>query len=203
MIPVTLLSNFTGADENPLSEGGNWHALNTGAQMRRLANDAQGQSAIVNSGSAWAAASFGPICAARTDVVEPLLDGSNFVALRLSGVGTANWNGYILQLLHIGGVQRVRLQIVTAGINSDLTPEVIFGGTTDAIQLEAVGGTLTGYTHRILDTWTQRITAFDTTYATAGEVGMGGFSNNFRVTAFYAAEVSQALHLLPILGVGA
>ena len=60
----SLLSNFTGADENPLSEGGNWTILDThssGTNFKRLSNKAVGTLGGPGfNNTYWVPANFGP-----------------------------------------------------------------------------------------------------------------------------------------------
>ena len=56
-----LISDFTGADENPLSEGGNWANLNTSSNpLQRISNAVSATVNAAANASYWTPANFGP-----------------------------------------------------------------------------------------------------------------------------------------------
>lgn len=197
-----LLSSFNGADENPLSEGGNWAALSTASQLRRVSNTARGQAGAVNSQSYWTVDTYGPICAVMATCTAPGVGHSLFCGLRLKDVGGANWDGYIFQWVNLGGTSNFQIQRIDNGVNTGLgTPSTIAGGT-NTIYLAAVGSVLQAWTHAPTGGWKLRGLATDSTYPNAGRFALGGFGATWTFTGFYGGETVYGNSLLPILGVG-
>lgn len=96
---ATLLSDFTGSDEDPLSEGGNWTNANTAALagMQRLSNQAAHSGGDFASAFYWTPDTFGPDAEVYATVATA--SSADFLALRVTGAGGYNtWNGYLLQV---------------------------------------------------------------------------------------------------------
>jgi hypothetical protein len=98
-----LVSDFTGADENPLSEGGNWANLNSsGNPLKRISN-AVSASVAGNCFSYWTPANFGADLEAYATIST--VSGGCGLLVRIQGEGgAATWDGYRLNISSAGTV---------------------------------------------------------------------------------------------------
>ena len=163
----TLVSAFTGSDENPLSEGGTWAKVNTNitAQFQRLSN----QVAPTTTGTHadyYNAANYGPDVEAYVTVATT---GSTYKVLaRIQGEGGAStWDAYAF------GWIASQFGLSRYDNNSETSLSLAAGSVSagDKIAIVCRGPTIQGW-HYTGGTWTLKISATDSTYASAGKVGL-------------------------------
>lgn len=183
----TLVSDFTGADENPLSEGGNWAALNSaGNQMQRISNAAAGTVAGV-SRSYWTPANFGPDLEAYISF-STISTGTHAIACRIQGEGGSNtWDGYLVQAQPASTSTFINVITNNSGgpVITGVASSVWADG--DKLGVRAIGSKIQAW--RLPNgssTWELVATIVDTTYAAAGKVGMSAGSTTVRIDDFYA-----------------
>ena len=184
----TLISDFTGGDETPISEGGNWAALGAGTGFRRLSNEAR-PAASVQSRSYWTAADFGPdlemyatIRAMTTGVTQQLV-------FRLQSPDTSGYDGYRVALLSAVSLFRMTDGGSTAiSTTHDSTPTWAVG---DKIGVRMTGSLLEVYRWPSGGSaWALVCHGTDATWAAAGKIGFvflgtatnGGFDDLYAGT---------------------
>ena len=185
-----LISSFTGSDENPLSEGGNWAVLNTAVANRalqRVSNAAVGQAAGTCM-SYWTPANFGPDLEAyvTAGTATPQIG----IAVRIQGEGGSNtWDGYLV--LPAAGFTQIFA--VTNG-----SPATLVTGTNstwavgDKLGVRCEGSTIQAWRQASgSGTWNLVCTVVDTTYSSAGKVALRSDSTTQIVDDFYAATDSN------------
>ena len=95
-----LISDFTGANENPLSEGGNWAKVSSlGNNLQRISNSVA--AATSNGRMYWTPANFGPDLEAYLTIGTAVAAQSSNIYARIQGEGGADtWDGYDFQATH-------------------------------------------------------------------------------------------------------
>jgi len=170
MADPTLVSDFTGADENPLSEGGNWANLNTSSNpFKRLSNAAGASVNLANNASYWTPGNFGPNLEAYVTLTT-LTAGTAGMAFRIQGEGgAATWDGYIAVAANSGiTIYRVLDGALTV-IGSDSTAFV----SGDKIGVSITGTLITTWRQASGSAaWVQCVQAADATYSAAGKIGL-------------------------------
>lgn len=172
-------TNFTGANEDPLSEGGNWAGptRNGGRQCERNTNAAahsNNPNASAAATSYWAAAQFGGNCESyATMSVVPTTNGRGLsVWARIHNPGNATTMEAYLGVWTLA--TGWRLFKVTSGAtftqigSTTTTPNPADG---DKIGLEVIGSSLTLY-HFTGGAWVSRVTGTDTAITGAGYIGI-------------------------------
>lgn len=106
---IPILSNFTGADENPLSEGGNWQAIpiQSGVALtQRLSNQ---WAPVGGSQSMWAQAFGAEQSAFVTVVALPSGGGGAGLFMRIDAPNTAGVDCYSVTVTSAGVVAIAKL----------------------------------------------------------------------------------------------
>ena len=163
-----LISDFTGANENPLSESGNWAALNTSTNpLQRISNAASATVNAVNNESYWTPANFGPDLEAYVTISTTAATASG-IAVRIQGEGGANtWDGYGVVGASGTGItiQRIDNGTPTTLINTSLV--TIASG--DKLGVRCEGSTIQAWKQASGSSdWNLVLTVVDATYGSAG-----------------------------------
>lgn len=187
--PTTpVLTTFAGADENPLSEGGNWPAnVDTDdADLQILSNQAAGTGAGIN--SMYWTTTYGPDC--EVYVTVPTVgagDVASLVYLRIAGQGTATPDGYQARVIMDFGSPHVCLiNRMDDGAFTQLGANVEDGtwSNGDQLGMSAIGSTLALYRNG-----TALGTRTDATYSAAGKLGLGCTTTTPRFDSFGGGSI--------------
>jgi hypothetical protein len=184
-----LISDFTGADENPLSEGGNWANLNSsGSPLQRISNAVAG-SAAADCHSYWTPANFGPDLEAYATL--PNVVGNVGIVARVQGEGGAGtWDGYRVRA--VGGSNTAQSSVVTNATVTVLISVAQTWSANDKIGMRVEGSTIQMWRQAAgSGDWNLMATAVDTTYSSAGKIGLNCGSTTVRIDDFYAATDSN------------
>lgn len=194
---ATLLSDFSGPDEDPLSEGGNWSILNTAtAEHLRLISNAVDSSGGSFAGDIWTPELFGPDCCAYATIQNVSNAQSVFCRVTTPG-GFDTWEGYWLQIEGTDWGLFAVFSAIATRIGSG-TGTLVAG---DKYGIFARGGSLSGW-HFTGGEWVQRVSAFDESHQEAGNVAFGIDRTSGFFDECYAGPVPPLSPFLPILGSG-
>ena len=184
---TSVISSFTGANEDPLSEGGIW---TTGAsvalqgisgQLERISNQAGARAgnALYNVGT------FGPAIEsyATLSVLPVTGAGATYCYARLNSL-SATANGYSVDFRITGGVHTMRLIRFDGGVSTALSSWTQVLSAGDKIGLEIIGSTLTPYVFTGGSWVTTDVPQTDSTFLTGGYIGFGISDVNARVDDF-------------------
>jgi hypothetical protein len=177
--PTTgLLDNFDRANEGP-PPSTNWTtAVLSGAGTGHDGVEVAGSGQLKGNGSAdnfgqWNVQTFGPdsevFCAIDT-MADTLFC---ILYLGLLNIGANTTDGYCLRFdkeaatdeFNIGRIDNGAITFLHAGVQQELT-------LTDSIGFERIGSTLTGYHKPVAGSWTQILQVSDSTYTSAGHIGI-------------------------------
>jgi len=186
--PTTpIISAFTGANEDPLSEGGIWTtgagvAINgISGQLERISNEAGARSgnALYNVGT------FGPNTEtfATLSVLPATGAGGTYCFARLSAVSSTP-NGYSVDWRITGGVHTMRLQRYDAGVGAVLSSWTQNLSAGDKIGLAITGSSLQAWVFTSGAWATADLAQVDATYSAAGYTGFGITDVNARIDDF-------------------
>ena len=161
-----ILDNFNRANENPLSGGGNWGAINSlgGAQ---LVNNA-----VASPSSTTAASLWHTILTGDVEIYATIPSSTNNAGLYAeTTLSSGNASGYLWQWQGSDASPAFRLYRAD---NNVLTTLGTFSGFTltagDKLALRVIGNSVQGWVHHLGD-WQQVASAVDTTYRT-GKIGV-------------------------------
>lgn len=166
---TSILSSFTGADENPLSEGGVWSStpiLTSSASLfERLSNQAAANGASARQPYNT---TFANDQEAFVTLATPTSAGSG-VYCRIQNEGTASANGYAGQY-HTGVGWRIFR--VAAGAATQIgSTDATVAAAGDGLWLSCIGTTITLY-HFTGGQWHVRVQVTDSVVAGGGKIGM-------------------------------
>lgn len=182
-----LVSDFTGADENPLSEGGNWAKLDSaGNALQRTSNAATSASAI--GAGYWTAANFGPDVEAYVTLAVTQTNARVLARVQGEG-GAATFDGYVVSALSTTTDVRRFTDAVSTLLRS--TTHAFTWANGDKLGIAAKGSTIQAWRQASGSSeWDLICSAHDTTYASAGKVALSAPSTTVRFDDFYAATNS-------------
>lgn len=175
----TLLDDFNRANVDPID--GNWSTLDTPTgTLKIVSNQVQNTTAGAASGAAyWNAATFGPdLEAYYTMAVTPSASVSYEIMSRIQSPGGSGvWDGYSIDITN---------NVLSVLIWTNATPTTLAGATVsatpaagDKVGMRIYGSTIEAWMYDAsAATWLFVATATDTTYASAGNVGMGMFNSD-------------------------
>lgn len=163
----TVLTTFVGADENPLSDGGNWaQTFSSRDPLKRLGNQARNSTTTNPNYSYWTS----PFDA---DAIDPLeifaCSGGGQLGAALETwridlwqtVGGTSVNGY--ELFFGGGLSKgweLDKWVSSSGTNLDTAP---YNGYPNKIGLRLNGDDVEGWAN-YAGTWVMEVSATDTTF---------------------------------------
>lgn len=187
-MPPTLISDFTGADENPLSEGGNWAALTTTAsvELQRVSNLVAASSAT-NCFSYWTPANLGPDLEAYFTFTT--VANAVGILFRIQDEGGANtWDGYRVQANKFSN-QTIIERVTNAAPTSLITVSTVWA-SGDLLGARCQGSMLQAWRQPSgSGTWSLAAVVSDTTYASAGKIGIHISNTTARVDDFYVGPM--------------
>jgi len=197
---IPLRSSFTGSNENPLSEGGNWGtAVGGGNQLQRTGNQVAG-TISTTSQRYWTPSVFGPDCEAYITVATQPGNGDNFdIMLRTQDVTLATYSGYRCRFIKEVGVDS---WVITRVDNGTLT-NLVTVNTTDYTSGDKIGVRVHGSTiemwHYTGGAWSLIVSAVDTTYKNPGHVILFLRNTVCRGDDFFAGTINvpTAIKLQP------
>ncbi len=198
--PTTgILDAFTRADNADL--GTNWTTptLEGDLPMEIVSNQA-GYSIADNSfrDEYWNAATFGPDCEVYyTVATKPLVTTPVYMFLRLQSPGTSGVDGYYCEIINEvatddGGIYRLDNGAFTQ-LGASLSQEWTDG---DGLGLEAIGSAIKAY-RRSSGTWSELASRTDSTYGSAGNIGIGIQGNTPRLDDFGGGTVAGVV--IPVI----
>lgn len=168
-----LLDNFNRANENPVSQGGNWASIgiNGGSGARLQSNRLQN---LAQPGTSHRTSTFsGPAEASATITSLPSSNHWLSVYVCLQDAGTAGWDGYELRTTVVSGADLWEIRKVVNGSPSVLAStnlDLVSGGT---MLLRRLGNNLEFWWRPPGGDWSLKLSAPDSTYVT-GRIGIGG-----------------------------
>lgn len=180
---ATLLDSFTGADQNPLSEGGNWAKLNTAdaLDLQRLSSAVSG-TGVGTGRRYWTPANFGPDLDLYVTVPTKTADGGNFgLHARIQGEGGANtYDSYMVFIAPVAGTDGWSI-----GRNDNAVLTVLTSGTREftngeKLGMSIIGSVISAYVFAGAG-WQLLGTATDTTYAAAGKIALQAHNTTVRM----------------------
>lgn len=187
----TLISDFTGSDENPLSEGGKWANLNTSSNPLQRISGASGQTVAGICASYWTPENFGPDVEAYVTIVT-LSTGFHSILLRIQNEGgAATWDGY---RFNVSSSTTSHIYVVTNGVSTSLIQNLdTTWASGDKLGARIVGNTLQLWRQPSgSSTWNLVSSAVDSTYPSAGKIGLYQTGDGTsRLDDFYAATNSN------------
>lgn len=187
--PATaVLSTFAGADENPLSEGGNWpgNADTDQGDLRLVGNAAAGTA--VSACSMYWVTSFAANCEAFfTLATKPAAGRSAGVILRITDEGTATPDGYVV-LFATGTPDVMTTYRMDDGTLTSLGTDIITLTNGDVIGARITGNIIQGYQNDS-PVGTGRI---DNTYSTGSKIALFINDTTARVDNFGGGTVTTA-----------
>lgn len=193
---ASLLSDFTGTDESPLSEGGNWAQLSTTSSDRgkRVGNQFGVIAANTRSHSYWTPSNIGPDCEAYITVVTTPAGAGQRVLLyaRVQGEGGANTHdGYVVTLDPSTG-DVVLVSVLNASFTTLATASATGFANGNKLGIRCVGPKIEAWRHDG-SSWALLTSANDTTYASAGKVAfaMLDTGTSGRLDDVYAGNVTS------------
>jgi len=197
---ASLVSSFTGADESPLSEGGNWASLNTSqGPLQRLSNGVCSNTAGSIRLSYWTPANFGPDVEAVITVQTALASLNNFglIARITAEGGAGTYNGYRVGYTH-GTPGTIVVQRVVATASTTLATVTITALTLGAqLGIRCYGSSIEAWYKPSGGSWTLAAAAEDFTYMSAGKVAIFSNDTTFRLDDFSAGST---LGTFPFVG---
>lgn len=179
------ISVWSGADENPLSEGGNWSRLDPATgQLKKVSNLVMPQDSLGYEGSYWTPANFGPDLQAY--VTLNTIAGGMGIAFRVSSAGVSgSWTGYFA-VASTAGVTLYR--VVAAALTETLATESATWSNGDKLGVSAEGSTLKVWRQAFgSSTWVNVLSVTNTAFGSAGALALVGNDNTCAFGAVYGS----------------
>ena len=181
---LSLVSSFTGSDESPLSEGGNW-AVGGANPLQRIGNAAAGTVATAENLSYWSATDYADVEAYVTFSVHATTSG---IAFRVVNPGSGTWDGYLVN----ANTSTTIVQSVTDGLGSTILNVAVGWATGDKLGVSCSGSTIKVYRYpNGGGAWALVGSVTNTAYSAAGKVGLRTLSTTVRMDDFYAGAFSE------------
>jgi hypothetical protein len=210
---TSVLTTFTGADENPLSEGGNWALFGAGAESApcaRLSNQAKNGSDVTNNlpaRSYWTPSQFGPdVEAYATIATLPNSGKGTSVFGRIHNpTNDATYEGYLA--VYTTGTGFRLFKCLSGGTFTQIgSTDATAASAGDKIGLECISTTIRCL-HFTGGSWVQRVSVTDSSITGAGYIAIEFASNDLgsgRLDDFGGGTVvgSAVPHSMMLLGVG-
>lgn len=184
-----LLTAFTGADEDPLSDGGNWANLNSSGNPLKRVSNAVAASVGGNCFSYWTPSNFGPDLEAYITLTS--VSGSQGIAARVQGEGGANtWDGYVVNQLATSNTVIVRYD---NGVATTIAQEATTTwGNGDKIGMRIKGSVIEVWRFPSGGSaWQLIAMATDTTYPNAGKIGLYATTTTSGMDDLYISNISN------------
>lgn len=200
------LDNFTRANEDPLSQGGNWgiDLLPATGNLQVLTNLCA--ATIDDYCDAWRDnTDYGPDSEAWC--VVPTWEAGKAIELtvRIANPGAAGLDGYLLHVAKPDVWEIYRIDNTSQTKLGVTVTQAVANG--DSIGLEAVGTSIRGYHRSGVGAWTLIMTRSDATYGAAGFIGLVIQEDATRVSSFGGGTsiptvASMGSNFMALLGAG-
>lgn len=187
---ASVLDSGTGSDANPIA--GNWSGpvVSGKNQLRRVSNQfANGPGDANDNGSYWNVGATSSADSEAYATIDTVAGSGNWVEVeaRIQSVGTAGADYYAVST-HFG-TGGVDFYVVTDGVYTQLgSTSALPGGVSwangDAIGIEIIGTTITAYYKASGGSWQSVSSRTDSTYSTAGHIGLSIGGATPRVSNF-------------------
>lgn len=178
-----MLDDFDRADENPLSQGGNWENF-AAIPCRVVSNECA--SAAGNGIAAYVGLNLGTVqeCWCEFGSFVLAVNQSIYATARVTINGAANtWSGYAMIWAYNGITEQIQLRRIVNNVETVLAFQDPFSMTAgDRIAVRTDESRIEGWTYNG-GVWTLRLTATDATI-TSGEVGLSISGGATRVSSF-------------------
>jgi hypothetical protein len=200
---ATLISSFTGADENPLSEGGNWAKVNSSDNaLQRLSNAATSAAATTGT-SYWTPRNFGPDVEVHVTITTLPGNGNHvIVGARIVGEGGSNtWDGYTVRFTQDAATDSVFIEKITNATSSILATISQEFAVGDKLGMRIVGSDIEAYRHDGAS-WSLIGSANEGTYSAAGKVLLRVRSTTGRADDFSAGSIKPGRGVVGAVGSG-
>ena len=204
LFPTTgILDNFNRADENPLSDGGNWSGpIFPGDQRHQvLTNLAAGAGAFPE--SYRSNTTYGPD-AECFFTIQTLPATGEYVSpwVRMQTPNTTGLDGYTVTWTKLAGVDSLQLFRIDNTVGTQLGATVSLEmGAGDRLGIEAIGSVISVYVNQGSG-WVQQISATDATYGAAGNIGMDSSETTYRIDDFGGGTAAAVTPQRTLIGVG-
>lgn len=186
--PTTgILDNFDRANENPLSDGGNWGDRNVAGELQLLNNKAQGVTGSTTLNSRyWTAVTFGPDCEAYITVAT--LPNQDYIRLwlRIQNPGAVGETGYMMQWQNDANGVRIFKETAREAYTALAQDAAARFVVTDQLGFQAIGTSLTVYQNG-----TSVLNTTDATITDAGNIALGVRSNTVTLDDFGGGNVGS------------
>jgi len=186
---ATLLDDFTGADESPLSEGGNWAQLDSGTnQLQRVSNAVAAASLGGTPASYYTVSDFGPNVEAYITISTVSGRNGIFLCIQQPG-GTNQWDGYTFTIAS-------GLQPVIGKVTNNVQTNLAVGSSFTVSAGDKVGASRRSdgllnlwYLPSGGSTWVALCGAQDTTYST-GKIAVSSTATAARLDDLFCSSTS-------------
>lgn len=198
---ASLLSDFTGVDENPLSEGGKWGPLDTTSNPLRRVSNAATSTVSTTGENYWTVQNYGPdVDVYVTITVMPLAGNNVDVSARIQGEGgAATYDGYRARMLQNAGTDSLTIcRVTNAAITTLATMTTRDFAVGEKVGIRCLGSTVEAWYYA--GVWTLGLSVVDTTYPAAGKIALHVRGSTGRADDFSAGPVVMAGGTLPYIG---
>jgi hypothetical protein len=175
---ANVIDNFNRADGNlsgsTTSSGATWSTIGINQSSNGLTNAGNEMAEPSSGQQGLLSSTYGPDTEMYVDVTTLPTSGNYvFMTERISGGGTGTWNGYGMIYIK-GSPDTWQLRKYTGGVQAVGSPlatgsQSISAG--DSIGFSVIGNTLTAWYKPVAGSWISIITATDSTYTGAGQMG--------------------------------
>lgn len=198
-----LLSDFNGANQDPISEAGHWAKIDTNnsTDLIRTGN-AAGSNSSVTGESYWTVQTFGPNVEVWTSISVMPGSGNNIdVSARIqSPGGSLTYDGYRCRMLDQAGTDQLQLVRVDNAVPTNLGTALDRNFSAgEMIGLRCVGNSIEGW-YFDGSNWILGTSATDTTYAAAGNVAIHVRGTTGRANDIYAGTISGDAPVFDTIG---
>jgi len=185
---AVLISDFTGADENPLSEGGNWANLNSSGNALQRIGNAVSCTAAGAGNFYWTLRNYGPNVEAYLTL--GVTGGAGIVFRAKDEGGSFTWDGYVFTC---GPGATTTIQRVDNSTGTNLFTTTLTWNTGDKLGARIVGSGLALWQLPSGGSWTLLATVQDSTYPLDGKIGVRATGTTVRVDDFFAGDYSDPI----------
>jgi hypothetical protein len=174
-----LLDNFNRANENPVSQSGNWASVGiNGGPGARLSSNSLRSFPSPNGGYSYRVSPYpgGNVQAAVKVTTRPSTNHHLSVLICIQDAGTAGWDGYELRGKVLSGTDSWEIRRVTNGTATVMATKSLEIATNGTMLLRRLGNTLEFWWKPSSGSWALQQSTTDTTYMW-GMIGVGGYSS--------------------------
>lgn len=188
----SVLDNFDRSNTGP-PPSASWSTIVAGHKI--LSDLLRSNASWSQCASGWNVATFGPDCEVfMTITTQPSSGGGYDVLARLTTLTSSTYDGYAFETMN-AATDLLNYYRIDNGVFTQLGASINQAfASGDSIGLEVVGSTLTGYYKSGAGAWSAQATRTDTTYASAGYIGLWGMDDgtNGRMDNFGGGSLAAA-----------